>query len=185
MNLAEMLNNFLRVTLLVGNIQHLNPGRLFPESKFVILANSLPGWRTFNISPSSTGWILLFLAEQKSSSSFYGFCIDFQTLIFQFLKAALLLKYLSFCQHTITSLCVWFFSAWRLSTPTHASIWLGEALSSWGECSTNHRFFEDLLDSSSLRFSFLSATGYVEMLVPQRQILRTTTLHCYMHRWKY
>ena len=48
----------------------------------------------------------------------------------------------------------------------------------------HHCFLDDLLDNSSLRFSFLSAKAYVEMLVPQRQILRAASLHCYMHSFE-
>lgn len=121
------------------------------------------------------------------SSFFYGPCIDFQIFIFQIPKAAFTLKYLSFCQHTLfhqAMMCMIFL--YKKAVHSNPCIHLTEkSIATLGIMLNHHCFLDDLLDNSSLRFSFLSAKAYVEMLVPQRQILRAASLHCYMHRWKY
>lgn len=182
-NLTETLNHVPWVTL--GKIQHWNPGRLLAQSRFVNLANPLPDLRIFSFSPSSTGQSPLWLAKQKKSASLYGPCIDFEILIFQIPKAALILKYLSFFQHTLFYQTTMYFFLCLEGCPPQtlpSSDWENHFY--LVRMHNLHCFFEEL-ESSSLRFTFLSVKEYEEMLVRQKQILRTTARHCYTHRWNY
>lgn len=111
----------------MGNIQHLNPSRLLPGFRFVILANSLPGWRTFNIC----GMDSTLIGRTKMSPSFSGPCKDFSdTCHSNPLNRSCTEIFVNLQIHTVlSSHYVYDFSLLgRLSIPTPVPTWVGKAL---------------------------------------------------------